>query len=257
MADRNDFEDLEGALRTLGRQLDVPPASPAPSVALAVRTRLESRQDSQLKSRPKSRTPARSLRIVRYAAVAVALLVSGVMIAVPDVRAAVLELLRIGGVVVHEGPAPSLPAEPALPEQPVADLAEAERLTGLRPVVPQRLGPPDRILVIDRRVISLEYGATANRPAIRLDQFNGQLEPGFEKFLWIEELRPVSIGQGRGWWVPGPHELVYVDAAGQQHRESARLAEPTLIWEREEVTFRLEGALTLERAVTIAESLPS
>jgi hypothetical protein len=241
-----DHDRLEGALRTLGRQLDVPPAPPAAEVAAAVRARLESRPVGQ------ARRP-----VLRYAVVLLALLVGGVLIAVPDVRAAIVEFFRIGGVVVQQGPGPSPAPTPTLREQPVADLAEAERLTGVRASVPERLGPPDEILVIDRRVVSLAYRATAGRPAIRLDQFHGELEPYFVKFLLSEEqAREAAVDGTRGWWVRGPHEIVYVDASGRRQRESARLAAAALIWERGGLTFRLEGDLDLQRAVEIAESMP-
>lgn len=238
-----DHDDLERTLRMLGRRLDLPPEPPATRVVRAVRARLES-------------PPARRMPVLRYAAVVVALLVCGALVAVPQVRAAIVELFRIGGVVVNQAPGPSLPATPTLPQQPVADLAEAERLTGLRVVAPELLGPPDQILVIEGRVVSLVYRVTAGRPAIRFDQFNGGLEPAFEKHMLIRELRQVPIGGSAGWWVPGPHEVVYVDASGQPHRESARLAAATLIWERDGVTFRLEGELDLERSAAIAGSVP-
>jgi hypothetical protein len=235
-------EDLEGALRALGEQLEVPPA---PEMTMAVRVRLS------------AAPPPRRRPVLRYALVIILLLVSGVVIAVPPVRAAVLEFFRIGGVEVIEGPGPSLPATPAMPEQPVADLGEARRLTGLPVGVPAALGPPDQILVTEGRIMSLVYRPAGDRPAARLDVFDGRLDPLFIKYL---RNRPVEVGiRGgvTGWFVPGPHEVVYVDDAGQRQRESARLAASTLIWQDGGVTYRLEADLPAERLVAIARSLPA
>lgn len=241
-----DLDDLEGALRGLGRQLDVPPAPPAAEVATAVRTRLE--------SMPSARRPIMSSPAWRYAVAVLALLVTGVIIAVPPVRAAVLELFRIGGVEIHHGAGPELPTSPILPQQTV-DLAEAKELTGLPVAVPEKLGPPDEIVVIERRAVSLIYRPTADRPTVRLDLFDGSLDPLFEKYL-PAEVRHVDLGDTGGWLIPGPHEVVYVDEDGQQHRESARLAASTLIWQRGAVTYRLEADLPPDQLTDIAASLP-
>ena len=239
-----DLDDLEGALHRLGRQLDVPPAPPAAEVATAVRTRLRS-----------APPPRRPIPVLRYAVVILVLLVTGVIIAVPPVRAAVLELLRIGGVEIHHGAGPELPTSPAVPQQTV-DLAEAQRLTGLRVTVPEQLGPPDEIVVIERRAVSLSYRPTTDRPAIRLDIFDGRLDPLFAKYLLIEEMRQVDLGDTEGWLIPGPHEVIYLDEEGRQHRESARLAATTLIWQRDAVTYRLEADLPPDQLTAIAASLP-
>lgn len=242
--------DVEQLLRALGQQLAVPPA---PTVATAVRARLESAGPVPVRLP----VPARRTVALRLAAAVIAVLAAGALVASPQVRAAVAELFRLGGVVVERGDGPPLPDTPTMPGEIVADLVDAERRTGLPVRPPAELGPPRQVLVIDNRVVSLVYPATAQRPAIRLDLIAGEVEPGFHKYVGIEaSARPVSVGDRDGVWLPGPHEVFYVDASGQHRVESARLAASTLIWQRGGVTYRLEGDLDAERAVTIAESVP-
>jgi hypothetical protein len=249
-----DHDDLQDALRRLGRQLDVPPAPSPADIATAVRTRLPSMPPPRRP--PVPRSPILRSPVLRYAAALLILLVTGVIIAVPPVRAAVLEFFRIGGVEIHQGPGPALPTSPTLPRQTIDDLAEAQRLTGLRVTVPDQLGPPDDIVVIERRVVSLVYRPTADHPAVQLDVFNGRLDPLFAKYLRVEGIRQVDLGGTAGWLIPGPHEVIYIDDEGRQRRESARLATNTLIWQRDGATYRLEADLPPDQLATIAASLP-
>jgi hypothetical protein len=231
--------DLERELRALGRYLDVPRA---PDVTRAVRARLVS--------------PAGRRRpVLRYALVVLLVVLSAVL-AVPPVRAAVFDFFRIGGVSVRSEPGPAVPPTPALTSRPVADLAEAERLTGLRVRPPWSLGRPDSVEVVEGRVVSLGWRATGGRPEIRLDAFAGPLEPVFEKHLSLAEARQVDVGGVPGWYVAGPHEIVYVDPGGLRRSASARLAGPTLIWVRGELTYRLEADLPAPRLAALGGSVP-
>ena len=236
-----DQSDLEGALRTLGRQLDVPPA---PDVTFAVRSRLQA-------PAPR-RTP-----VLRHAVVILLLLVAAVIVAVPPVRAAVVDFFRIGGIQIHQGSGPPLPSTRVRTDQLVADLDEARRLTGVRARPPGLLGPPDETRVIGARAVSLRYRPTADRPAIRLDVFDGTLAPLFRKYLSIEQASEVDVGGVPGWFIPRPHEIVQLDPDGNDRPASARLAAPTLIWHRAGTTYRLEAALPRDRLTTIAGSVPS
>ncbi|MDO9495949.1 MAG: hypothetical protein Q7J48_09620 [Nocardioides sp.] len=57
-----------------------------------------------------------------------------------------------------------------------------------------------------------------------------------------------------GVWFEEPHDVALLDDDGEPVRHSARLAGHTLIWQDRDVTLRLEGDVSLERAVKIAES---
>ena len=230
--------DLSQELRALGRQLDVPPA---PDVTRAVRARLAS-------------PPPRRRPVLRYALVVLLVLLSAVL-AVPPVRAAVFDFFRIGGVSVRSEPGPPVPPTPVPTSRAVAGLEEAERVTGLRVRPPSSLGPPDSVEVVEDRVVSLGWEPNGG-PAVRMDVIGGRPEPVFEKYLRFGEALQVDVGGEPGWYLGGPHEIVYVDPGGVRRQASARLAGPTLIWVRGTVTYRLEADLPPSRLAAIAASVP-
>jgi hypothetical protein len=244
-------ERLETALRDLGAHLDVPEP---PELTGPVLTRL-----ARLPAEPEA---ARSVILTRVlprlvAAVVVALLALGVAMAVsPTVRAAVFDLLRIGGVEIHHEPAPIPPpftGRVELPGERVVSLAEARRAAPFEVAVPASLGDPDEVRIADGdppRVVSLLYDS-----GIRIDQFDGRISPVFFKKTDAADMEMVRVGSVDGVWVPSPHPLLYVDREGKDRVESARLAAKTLIWEADGVTYRLEGELSREEAIRIAESL--
>jgi hypothetical protein len=91
--------------------------------------------------------------------------------------------------------------------------------------------------------------------AVRVDQFDGGLDPVFTKFAAAADIRHVTVDGVPAIWVDRPHPVIYTDREGRTHDESARLAGSTLIWERDGVTYRVEGDLTEGRAVAIAASM--
>lgn len=233
----------DATLRDLGEHLHVPPPPEPSALTAAVLARL----DDPAGARPSP--------LLRLAAAAMALLVAlGVAMAVsPQVRAAVLEFLRVGGVELNERPAPRLPPVPApLPgERTVSlDLARAEVGFPLR--IPAGLGDPKAVHLAGGdppRVVTLIY------EGVRVDQFDGGLDPMFRKFLSVEDAESITVDGAHGVWLPGPHPVFYLDRDGQSHEQSARLSGSTLVWEHAGVTHRVEGELTRQQAIAIAESL--
>jgi hypothetical protein len=65
----------------------------------------------------------------------------------------------------------------------------------------------------------------------------------------------VTVSGGPAVWVDRPHPVLYTDRDGRLRQEGARLAGSTLIWEKDGVTYRVEGDLTEHQAIAIAESL--
>ena len=235
---------VELALRDLGRHLEVPEP---PEVTAAVLARL---------AEP---APRQHSRLLRVAAVIVAVVVAlGLLITVsPPVRAGVLHLLRFAGIELssESGPTGPLPSSPApLPDQRGADLPTAQRLSRFPIAVPGKLGPPEQVLLIDGtppRVVSLLYrGGT-----VRLDEFDGVADLNMFKKLSQEDFEFLRIAGDNAVWVPAPHPLYYIDRDQMVRTESARLSGKTLIWQRGEVTLRLEGEFTKEQAVEIANSV--
>ncbi|NUR30350.1 MAG: hypothetical protein HOV83_31610 [Catenulispora sp.] len=167
-------------------------------------------------------------------------------------------MLRFAGVEVHRGAAPPLPSgsPSALPGTAVVGLDEARRSARFPIGVPEPLGPPDRVEVADRdasgapRVVTLVY----RNGSVRLDEFDGHLSPGFAKTEAGAAAEWLSLGNGSWYalWFPAPHPLVYIDRAGVERTETARLSGPCLVWEHQGVTYRLEGIGTSAEATAVA-----
>lgn len=249
---RAGLSGLAGELRALGGRLDVPPA---PDVTLAVRARLAGAPTPRPAGPARAPGPLRRRTGLRLA-LAVLLAVLTAVLAVPPVRAAVVDFFRIGGVSVRSEPGPAVPPTPASIARPVADLDEAVRLTGIRLRPPAALGPPDSVHVIEDRVVSARWVPTLDRPEVRLEAFDGRPEPTFEKYLRFRESEELRISPSlTGYYLPFPHEIVYVDSAGVSRTASARLSQSTLIWVRSGVTYRLEGDLPPDRLAALAAAV--
>jgi len=272
-----DHLDLEAELIALGRSVATEP--PRPDLATLVLARLTAGQASEPAPEPRSvrslevlatvPTAARPARVRRrrlgWAAAAVVVLVLAL---VPPVRAAVIELLRIGGIVVREVPAP--PATPTTtsptsraagssaggaPATPVT-LRQAEQVIGADIGTPTALGPPTSVTVTHGgRVAELVWGSGAG--TTRLDVFVGSLSWGYLKTVW-EAVTPTRVADHDAVWIGSPHRVEWVDRTGDTHSEPPRLAGPTLVWvvpsSAGEVTYRLEGANSLEEALRLARS---
>jgi len=247
-------DHLEDDLHALGRTLIIDP--PADDLVERVLAGLPA-------SRP-GRLRRAWLWLTRSRRRLVAVIVAAVIIALcltPPVRAVVLHWLRIGGVVIKTVPPAQRGASPT-PQAPTPNtqrltLEQARGLVNFAIGVPSELGRPDRIGVSgDRRVVSMDWGSGAQQ--VHLDQFDGQFgwayikqDPG--------DLQITRVGGTDAVWFPTAHRIVYVDREGREHSEQARISAPCLVWERPTaggvVTLRLEGQISQQRAVTIAESV--
>jgi len=260
MADVPD-QQLATELRELGAWLEVPEP---PELRAAVRSRLTAPTTTDRAVRPAWRRIGPAWRR-RLAAVAVAAAVTTGVLAVPDARAAVTDavtgLLRFAGIELHRDPAgrgslPSpLPSPAPLPSARTVTLDEARRVAPFPIRVPAALGAPERVEISDPapdgapRLVTMFYrGGT-----VRLDQFDGELEPGFAKV--VPNMEWAQLPGGYAVWLPTPHPLVYVDRQGERHESGARLAGPTLIWSDAGVARRLEGIATRAEALAVAGSL--
>jgi hypothetical protein len=246
----SDNDRVEAALRQVGARLAVP--EPPGDLAARVLARLDEPATVRRQGRLVPRLVAAVLALL--AALAVAMAVS------PAVRAAVVDFFRIGGVDVYYAPPPVTPTTTDTPQPGEKDvpLAQARDEVAFDIRVPGLLGDPEAVRVIDNvpddatppRVVSLRY---ANA---RVDEIDGRISPVFEKFLHSGDVVPTRVRGGVALWIPRPHPVLYVDRHGTIHEETARLAAKTLIWERDGLTYRVEGELTKEQAVAIAESMP-
>jgi hypothetical protein len=236
-------EQLEAALRGLGNRIDVPNT---PDLTDAVLARLD------------EKAPARWRPVHRLVAAGIALLLAlaTAMVVSPAVRAAVYDFFRIGAVEIHENqPAPVTPSlDPPLPGEQDASLAQARRDADFPLLLPSTLGPPATVRLSDgARVVSMAFGSPHGE--VRVDQFDGGLDPIFEKFALAPDVHQVTVSGAPAMWVDHPHVVLYVGRDGRTREETARLAGSTLIWETGGRTYRVEGQLTEGQAIEIAESL--
>lgn len=234
-------EQLADELRALGRSAVVPPV--ADGLATAVLERVA--------DLPVRRTFAQVVRGRWRALLAAFLVVLGVSAVVEPVRATVAGWFGLGGVVVRQVPSGPTTA-PRPPDASGLSLAEAGKQARFIPVVPAELGTPDGVEVsADRRIVAMSW----HRPGgtVRLEQFLGQVSMMYIKRIY-DQVEFLQIDGQAALWFKSPHELVFVDKQGIEHTAQARAAGSTLVWQYDDLTFRLEGIPDKTRAAAIATS---
>jgi hypothetical protein len=204
-----------------------------------------------------------------------ALLVAGAVagaaiLGVPGIRILFTEQL--------ERPEPAFTAPPrALDQMRQLGLGALTSLDDVRtrvemtvePPADRVLGPPDAVFLdpsLAGGMVSMVWTARPDLgPAgpsgvgLLISQFDGSVNPGgFQKLVdqgvGIEE---VSVAGAPGWWLHGAtHLFLRGTGTGAEYPVvETRLAGDTLVWERDGLTYRLEGSLGLERALEIAASI--
>jgi hypothetical protein len=270
--------DLERALTDLAASLEFPPT---PDLAAAVTARLGEAPAAA----PAPPTPAARARRwlaglagwrrLAAAGLAVVLLAAAVLVASPGTREAVARRLGLRGIGVELGgpPPPTVTTTPGgRLELGLGDrvtLEEARRRVDWPVLVPAAgLGQPDAVYVNEAVPsggrVDLVYRARPGLPAspftdvgLLITEFQGQPTPEFlKKVTAMGVVEQVTVGGEPGYWFSGePHFFTYQDAAGTLREEQTRLAGNTLIWQRGDLTLRLEGELPKEEAIRIAESM--
>ncbi len=280
-------EDLEAALARLREELDLPPA---PDLSGAVRQRL---LEGQRPARPWWAvlvTPRGRLAVTLLACALLAALMIGLW---PAARSAIAERFGLPGieirVVASPTPAPATstaethatPTAPTVPgtvpaPTPVSplflgtemSLEEAQRHVPFRILLPVALGPPDAVYLDETRPVSVVTLVYRPRPpeipasqmtgvGLLVMQFQGSPdEPVFAKGVGPESvIEPVTVRNGPGYWIAGgPHILILRTPSGEW-RDQQRLAGNTLLWVNRDLTLRLEGNISKETALLIAESM--
>ena len=185
---------------TRSRSSSWPSAAPSSSTRLAVdlvgRVLARIEEDA---AAPRRASPWRTrLGAPRRRALVAAVAALLVVALVPPVRAAVLDLFRIGGVTVREVPSPpsgSPTSGPPPTEGVVRTLEEASRRVGFDVATPPGLGAPTTVAVTrDGRVVELTWGTGVG--STRLDVFDGSLSFGYLKGVW-EAVTPTQVPGGR------------------------------------------------------------
>jgi hypothetical protein len=234
--------ELETRLHALAAEVAFPPT---PALAAAVEARLESQG-----------APRRRLLGRRQLVIALAVLVAAfaaVLAASPGARSAFLELFGIKGATVFRVErAPEIDRYLPLVHGEAVSLAEARRQVDFELLVPETGdGRPIERVFLDRIVGAVSFVYCC--PSLILTQFRGEALPYVQKFAGpgtrVEE---VTVDGGRGIWLEGAHAVVFRDASGIVRQDELRLAGNVLLWERGDVTLRLEGDLSRDEALDLA-----
>jgi hypothetical protein len=275
----DEHAELAAALRILARDLDVPPVPD--DLAARVRARLEAEPGRAARPRPLGRTGWDRRAVAAVAALVAVLLLAGIA----PVRAAVGRLFEFAGISISSAdpPTPVRSASPSASAGPSATGGPSgpgglpETLPAGRPVsvqaaireagFPVRLpaakpGPDWASLLGPRSWQVVQFGwqdPAAATGRLVLDQCRCGIQPRLiEKFGVRLDTQRTRVRAAEAVWVAGRHAVVYRDpAATGTEAWTGRIAQNTLIWQHDGVTYRLEGALTLDAALRIAESVPT
>jgi hypothetical protein len=247
------LEQWQGRLQETAASFPYPAT---PDVTGAVRRQLASRPARPISSR---------LRLA--GAIALILLIIGGLMAVPQVRAAVLRIIRAGAITIFTSePAPTVAPDPTVPPAsgefifelatPIT-LAEAQdraKIPLQLPTYPDDLGAPDQVYLQETDspvAIILVWLEPAQANEVRLSLYHIEVDD----FAYKEAGRiEVARVNGReAFWLEAPH---YFRLQNGRY-EPWRFVEGGVLiwWTTEGVTYRLESGLPLAEAVRIAESL--
>ena len=257
-----DPDELAAAIRA------TPPEWPAtPPLERIVVERIRESERQPL-GRPRLSLPSRR-RTVLILAAAVLLL------AAAAVAASLVVRIGAESVQLLPGPPGVLPSNVLNPEMlgDPRSLDDARSEVGFEPLLPARLGAPDGIWVGStpsdasdpgRSRLVLAWFSTPEMPALDhlpwgavMIEFSGRAELA-AKTVFEETgggIRTLDVGGHRGVWVTGEHALKLASLAGGEPL-SLRVTGNVLLWQRGDVTLRLETGLDLPAALEIANSVP-
>lgn len=229
-----------------------------PDLSSAVRLKLE---------KGYGRRPLPLTRLA-WAALLVLILLAGMMV-VPQVRAAIFRIFNIGAITIFEMEeverpitdsteivavkptiAPLVPRDIALE----VSLVEAQDLLASRslylPAYPRHLAEPDHIYWVDP-----QYQLTPTVISIWEDEGLALYQIGVAQFAakGATIVAETTVNNQRAVWLDDPHYFWLQNGAIQEWQY---VDGHVLIWWHEAgITFRLEGAASLEEAIRIAESM--
>jgi hypothetical protein len=169
----------------------------------------------------------------------------GALLAIPQTRAAILRVLEIGGVRIERTETQPTGQRSPLVTGGRVTLAQARRAVEFRLAVP----PTYERVYLNRGVPGGMVSFVWNGHV--LSEWQG--EQIFQKSVGPNtRIQRVQVDFAPGVWITGaPHSLTFVDRNGVPRQQTRRLAGNVLIWHRAGVTYRLEGARSLDEALTL------
>lgn len=268
------YQSPDERLKETARQFQYPPT---PDVTGTVLKRLDNG------GRPRARLRS------AWAITSFLVLLLAILFAVPGVRAEIIRFLQVGVVRIFPA-APTLTALPSLPQAPVTatpgivssgtttspnntqnepryavtlsdiagettlEAAQASLPFSIRlPGYPDDIGAPERVFLQENgAMVILVWSDPVDRHKARLSLH--EIGPGG---ILVGKFEPRVIQEtqvnGRyAVWAQGPY-LVQLTNGSIEFRRTVE--GNTLIWEENDITYRLETDLALEEAIKIAESL--
>jgi hypothetical protein len=251
------FDALERELAALGRELAWPTTPP---IAGGVRAALAADPSRRAGSWRGGWRPARRALVLGVvAAILVIGLVAGIGFALGGLR------------IVFGGPPPGSPLPAALVAergfgQRTDTQAAAQQLGGLFVPSDRALGTADHVYYDPQTgAAALIWGARDGLPAdpesrlsVVVTEFRADLTSGtFVKLLHEGAvLETTNVGGAPAYWLSGGYHFFFFEGPdGEPIETTIRLVGNTLMWERGELTLRIEGAPTLADALRIAESM--
>ncbi len=196
------------------------------------------------------KSPCRTYRLAY--AIALLLILCAGLLAVPEVRAAVVAVIRLGVVTIVDEPPTLTVAAPRyeLPNLPgQTTLAEASTTRSI--ALPRVLGQPDAVFV--HEVFADALTLYWEEEQIVLQRLTAE--------ILAAKLRPVATQEVRvngepALWITGAHWLTLYDDQYAPVTGMQRFVEGNvLLWQADGFTYRLETATDLEDALRIAQSI--
>lgn len=144
-------------------------------------------------------------------------------------------------------------------------LAEAQAEAPFRILLPSDIGEPDAVYADDRSGVYRVSLVYRSDNASSADEEVGMLLTQFaarpDIDVAVKQVGPgtsvehLTVTGQPGFWISGePHALAYLDEGGRAIEDRVRLVGDVLLWQRGEVTLRLEGAVSMEAALEFAQS---
>lgn len=225
------------------------PYPAAPDVSGAVRQQLAARHTRPISTRQRLAW-----------GIALLSLIIGSLLAVPQVRAAVLRIIRAGAITIFvTGPTPTpVPADLSIFElaTPIS-LAEAQAYAKnplLLPTYPDDIGEPDQVYRQEtdwQEAIILVWLKPAQTNEVRLALYH--IEVDDYAYKEAETIEMTSVNGREAYWLGAPHNFRLQNG----RRVPWLFVEGNVLiwWTPEGITYRLESGLPRAEAVRIAESL--
>jgi hypothetical protein len=151
-----------------------------------------------------------------------------------------------------------------------ASLDEVRAEAPFEVLVPDELGPPDAVYLGGRELrgqVALVYEAGPDPPpsaildgaGLLVTQNQGEADEGLAHKLvdaGLASVVSIDVHGSQGYWISGePHAFWYIAPDGTTIENTGRLVGDTLVWERDGVLYRIEGAISREQALQIAASM--